>query len=82
MRTLEFPIALGFAIAMSAGLLWVIWLMLSGRFLELPKIRCKARVAPFGGYEFFRAASSPIATLHDATTAFWPSPFKRMWHGL
>jgi hypothetical protein len=32
MRALEFPIALGFAIATSAGLLWVIWLMLSGSF--------------------------------------------------
>jgi hypothetical protein len=32
MRALEFPIALGFAMATSAGLLWVIWLMLSGPF--------------------------------------------------
>jgi len=32
MRALEFRIALGFAIATSAGLLWVIWLMLSGSF--------------------------------------------------
>ena len=32
MRALEFRIALGFAIVTSAGLLWVIWLMLSGSF--------------------------------------------------